>query len=148
MPPARDQGFTLIEMMVVLAILGLVIGVVIMHGPLRSTGLDARAAAGVLAQTFRTARATAIAKATTVAVAIDPERREFSADGGQIHKFANSVGVEVLPPARKGPGDVRLITFSPDGSASGGGVALTVGHRHLDVEVEWLTGRVKVTDAP
>lgn len=145
---ARQLGFTLIEMLVVIAILGVVIGVVVSHGPLRSTGLEARAAAGVLAQTFRNARATAMAKSTIVTVAVDPDRREFSADNGPIHVFARGVGVELLPPALKGPGDIGLIKFSPDGSASGGGVALTVGHRHLRVEVEWLTGRVKVSDAP
>ncbi len=144
----HQHGFTLIEMLVVLAILGAVIGVVVAHGPVHSAGLEARAAAGALAQTFRAARATAMAKSTTVTVAIDPANREFSADNGPVSRFARGVAVEVLPPAIKGPGDVRLIKFSPDGSATGGGVSLGVGHRHIQILIDWLSGQVKVSNAP
>jgi general secretion pathway protein H len=143
----RQHGFTLIEMLVVIAIMGLVIGVVVMHGPMRSTGLEARAAAGALAQTFRSARATAISHSETVTVAIDPVRREFSADNGPVRRFAAGVTVEVLPPAIKGPDGAMLIKFSPDGSSTGGGVSLGVGHRHLRIEIDWLPGQVKVSDA-
>jgi hypothetical protein len=118
------------------------------HGPPRSVGLQARAAAGALAATFRTARAAAIERATTVNVAIDPARREFAADGAPIRSFAPGFTITVLPPTLPGPRDVRLIRFAPDGSASGGGVALGIGHRRLLVEVDWLTGQVAVHDVP
>jgi general secretion pathway protein H len=133
---------------VVVAIMGLLIGVVVFHGPPRSAGLQTRAAAGALVQTFRTARAAAIATGQNVNVAIDPQRRQFAADGGQVRYFARDVKVAVLPPALKGPGDVRLIRFSPDGSASGGGVELGIGTRKLLISVEWLTGQVSVANAP
>ena len=133
--PSRQHGFTLIEMLVVIAILGVVIGVVVSHGPLRSTGLEARAAAGVLAQTFRTAHATAMAKATTVTVAIDPPMRVFTADNGPVNRFAPNVTVEVL---REILGDDHLIQRA--------GAAIGLQRQHP--AVEWLTGQVRVTDAP
>jgi general secretion pathway protein H len=145
---ARDHGFTLIEILVVLAIMGAVIGIVVMRGPITSRGLQTRAAAGLLAQTLRQARAAAIERGRIVNVAIDPVRRNFATDGGPIHSMAPDVEVAVLPPALKGPGDVRVISFSPDGSASGGAILLGSATRRVQIGVEWLTGRVQVANAP
>jgi len=144
----RDGGFTLIEILVVLAIMGAVIGIVVMRGPVTSRGLQTRAAAGLLVQTLREARAQAIERSRTVNVAIDPVHRNFAADGGAIHTMAPGVEVTVLPPALKGPGDVRVISFAPDGSASGGAVVLGNAARRVQIDIEWLTGRVQVANAP
>lgn len=144
----RDDGFTLLEILVVIAIMGLVLGVLAAHGPPHLGGLQARAAAGALAETFRTARAAAIEQGVPVNVAIDPVRREFAADGAALRHFAPDVTVAVLPPTLPGPGTVRIIRFAPDGSATGGGVALGIGARRLAITVEWLTGKVQVRDAP
>jgi general secretion pathway protein H len=147
-PMRRDQGFTLIELLVVLAIMGLIIGVVVSHGPVHSRGLQTRAAAGALAQTFRSARAQAIDRAVTVTVAIDPEHHQFAADNGPIQTLAPGMAIAVLPPALKGPGDTGLIRFQPDGTTTGGEVLIGDGARRLRIDVDWLTGRVQVADAP
>jgi general secretion pathway protein H len=144
----RDHGFTLIEILVVLAIMGAVIGIGVMRGPVTNRGLQTRAAAGLLAQTLREARAQAIERSRIVNVAIDPVRRNFAADGGPVHIMAPDMQVAVLPPALKGPGDVRVIRFAPDGSASGGGIVLGSGTRRVKIDIEWLTGRVQVANAP
>jgi general secretion pathway protein H len=143
----RTDGFTLIEILVVLAIMGVVLGLIIGRGPMRSRGLEARAAAGALAQALRAARAQAIAADHDVGVAIDPARHVFAIDGGPVRLLAADLAVSVLPPALHGPGPVRLIRFSPDGSATGGEVVLGSGSHRLGVSVEWLTGRVSVADA-
>ena len=142
------KGFTLIEILVVLAILGVVLGLVIGRGPMRSQGLETRAAAGAIAQTLRSARAEAIATDHDVSVAIDPARHLFAVDRKPPRSLAPDLAVSVLPPALHGPGAVRLIRFSADGSATGGEVLLGAGRHRLGVSVEWLTGRVTVADAP
>ena len=144
----REDGFTLIEILVVVAIMGVVIGIFVSRGPIRSQALQTRAAAGLLAQTLREARAAAIEHSEIVAVAIDPVQRSFAMDQGPVHHLAASTEVTVLPPSFKGRGDVRVIRFSPDGSASGGGVILGTGTRRVRIDVEWLTGRVQVANAP
>ena len=54
-------GFTLIEVLVVLVILGLTIALIVSRGPARSTGFDLRATAGSVAQQLRLTRSEAIA---------------------------------------------------------------------------------------
>ncbi len=144
----RDSGFTLIEILVVLAILGVALGLIIGRGPMNSRGLESRAAAGALAQTLRAARAQAIAADHDVAVAIDPPRHEFAMDGGPRRRLAADMAITIMPGALRGPGAIRLIRFSADGSASGGQVLLGSGRQRLGISVEWLTGRVSVADAP
>jgi general secretion pathway protein H len=143
----RQAGFTLIEILVVLAILGVVLGLIIGRGPMNSSGLQTRAAAGALAQTFRAARAQAIATDHDVAVAIDPARHLFAMDHGPVRMLSPDLTIAVLPPSLPGPGTTRLIRFAPDGSATGGSVVFGSGHRKLAISVEWLTGKVSVADA-
>jgi general secretion pathway protein H len=144
----RQAGFTLIEILVVLAIMGVVLGIVLGRGPMNSRGLQTRAAAGALAQTLRAARAQAIATDHDVSVAIDPARHVFAMDHGPERLVARDLALAIVPPVLPGPGSVRLIRFSPDGSATGGGVLLGTGRRRIGVRVEWLTGKVSVADAP
>jgi len=148
MSRTADDGFTLLELVVVLAVMGAVIGIVISRGPAHSIGLQTRAAAGILAQTLRTARAAAIDGARDVTVVIDPPHRSFNAEGGPMHVLAPGVALGFLPPALKGPRDTGLIRFSPDGSATGGEILLGSGVRRVRIDVQWLTGQVQVANAP
>ncbi|HEY4174844.1 MAG TPA: GspH/FimT family pseudopilin, partial [Rhodopila sp.] len=69
--PNRQSGFTLIEMVVVLVVLGLALGLVIARGPMHSATLDARTAARQLAQALRLARSRAIMSDRPVLVRVD-----------------------------------------------------------------------------
>src|SRR5260370_35628493 len=66
-----QRGFTLIEMIVVVAIMGLVLAMVAARGPLGLHTLTARAAANELATGFRQARARPTADNRPVPVSID-----------------------------------------------------------------------------
>ena len=141
------NGFTLIEILVVVAIIAVVMGVLIGRGPVRSHGLETRAAAGALAQALRAARAQAIAVDHDVTVVIDPVRHVFAADNSPISRIDPGTALVVRPPALMGPGQAARIVFSADGSSTGGDIVLGTGKRRLDVSVEWLTGKVSVADA-
>jgi general secretion pathway protein H len=130
--PARAAGFTLMEMLVVLVILGLMLGLVLTRGPMRSRRLDLDAAARTLADSLRLARAQAIARNQVVSVPVGP---------GAV--WPAGIAAPRLPAdiAVAGSG---AIVFAPDGSSSGGTVTLATEGRRVQVEVNWLTGRVAV----
>lgn len=137
-----EAGFTLLEMTIVLIILGLALGLVALRGPIRSRGLELRAATQQLAQTLRAARAEAIAGDHAVEVALQPGG--YSVGVGRFHPlpgFALSA-TTLLGTAQPG------IRFAADGSSSGGLVALDDGARRARIAVDWLTGRVRIADAP
>ncbi len=134
MPAAdkRPNGFTLIEMIVVLIIIGLVGGLVLTRAPTRGGTADLQAATSLVVGTLRLARTRAIAVNRPVPVRID------AADA------AVQLGAD---PVRRLPPGIRIaggpaILFRPDGSSSGGTVDLAGRASAARVAVSWLTGRV------
>ena len=130
--PARN-GFTLIEMIVVLVILGLVGGLVLTHAPQRGGTLDLRAATSLVTGTLRTARSRAMVADRSVPVRFDAAALQLGTD-----------------PSRPLPPGIRIATaaailFRPDGSSSGGTVDLTGRADTAHIAVNWLTGRIAVS---
>ena len=136
-PHGAEAGFTLIEIMVVLAILGMMVGLIVARGPARSPTLDLQAAAANVARTLRTARVHAITFNRPVNVVFDARGNSISVDG-----MARPVPAGIA--FHGAPG----IRFSPDGSSSGGRIELAAGERRQLVGVDWLTGRVSIGSLP
>ena len=132
-------------MIVVLAVLGMVAGLVLARGPPRSAALEMRAAANVVAQALRVARTRAIVSNQRVMVALDPRAATLRIGAGLPRSLPPGVAMSVTTTADLA--GVRAgIAFLPDGSSSGGRVELATGARHMQVGVDWLTGRVSVAD--
>lgn len=141
-----QAGFTLLEMLVVIVLLGLALGIVLQRGPVRSPAVELRAVAGEMARTLRQARAQAVATNRTVAIRFDLPGHAYAVDSGERRALPAALSIRftsVTPGARTGgaPG----IGFAPDGSSSGGFIAFGEGARTVDVTVDWLTGRVGVS---
>jgi general secretion pathway protein H len=142
-----QAGFTLIEVLVVLVILGLTVALVLARGPARSPRLEARAAASEVAQTLRLGRSRAIADDRPAAVTLDVSSHWLTLDG--VRQAALPVALPLAALMADGSRPRRAVfEFASDGSATGGTVALGSGARRLLVTVDWLTGRVDVVDAP
>jgi general secretion pathway protein H len=141
----REAGFTLIELLVAISIAGLFIAVIAMHGKPRSAGLEANATASELAGALREARARAIVHNRPVALTLDVASRQWKIDGQPPHAVPPQFRMSVLTVQGQARGDRAAIVFEPDGSSTGGQVAFNDGLRKFAVNVDWLTGSVRVT---
>jgi len=143
-----ERGFTLIEMIVVVAIMGLVLAMVATRGPLGLHTLTARSAANALASGFRQARARAIADNRPVAVSIDLAGHRWRIGADKPTELPRDLAIAVLTVAGQSAGGTAAdIRFLPDGSSTGGRVELQDGRRRMRIGVDWLNGRVSVGDA-
>jgi general secretion pathway protein H len=142
-----DSGFTLLEMLVVLVILGLMVGLVVTRGPPRSAALDLRAAAAEMAQALRGARARAIATNRRVDFRLDVAGHVFAVDGGTARALPASLALSMTAASGETVGRTEAIAFAPDGSSTGGRIDVAEGARIMRVEVDWLTGRVRIAEA-
>ena len=145
---ARASGFTLIEILVVLSILGFALVLVIGYGPPVSRGLDLRGSAAALASGLRLARSEAIVRNQQVTFDLDLAGHRFRSGSGKVRQLPPRLAIELLTIAgerRKGAtGDIR---FNPDGSSTGGRISIADGGYTMMIGVDWLTGRVSVADA-
>lgn len=143
----REGGFTLIEMLAVVAVLGLAVAIIAGRGPVRSPGLDARGAADQVARALRLARSQAIATNSDVAFTLDAARRGFRVGNGPWQALPPTVTLGITAPNDPAPDPtVGRIVFAHDGGATGGQVRVGTGTATLTVRVDWLSGRVMVGD--
>jgi general secretion pathway protein H len=143
---SRAQGFTLVEMLIVLGIMALILAIAIPQIDLGLVSTQAQGAADEIAATLRATRAEAIAQGQPVDFVIDLERGAFGG-GGRAYQVAATEGLQIALYTSDGAvanatrGSIR---FYPDGGSTGGGITLKVGARLFVVAVDWLGGAVSV----
>jgi len=123
-----QKGFTLIEMIVVMAILATSAVILLQLGPQKRPALQVREAASTVSQTLRLGRSRAIAADRAVTVALDLATHALTLDGTKRATLAASLQLAANPVA----GRTALFVFAPDGSL------------RQTIAVDWLTGRVGV----
>ena len=144
----RARGFTLVELMLVLAIVAL--ATLLGAGAIGRgmEGLRLRSAANGIAAQLRFTRAQALATGEPQRFTIDPAAHAWTAPKGRhgelpVHASVAFIGArEVQPSAGEG-----AVVFFPDGAATGGRVRLRQGDATWQVDVAWLTGQVAVSRA-
>ena len=145
---ASARGFTLIELLVVLAILSMALVFLPPLFPAGVSTVSLKGAARDLATGLRYARSRAITQNNEMAVTIDVDRRTYAIEKDVPSKRLPKGAEIVLTTAqseRVGISGGR-IRFFADGSSTGGRITIGYEARRYHVTVDWLTGRVAVTD--
>src|SRR5258708_6736960 len=142
-----SAGFTLIEMIMVLAILGMTLALFTAYRSPWSGTLSANGAASQLAADLRLARSQAIAGNRPVLVIVDLPGHQYRVGAGDVRLIPGELRIELLTIANERQSErVGDIRFNPDGSSTGGRIVLVDSHRRIDIGVDWLTGRVSIAD--
>jgi general secretion pathway protein H len=144
-----ERGFTLLELLVVLAIIGVMLAFVPGFMLRGQPGMDVDVAARSIADALRQARSQAVLQNREQLFALDVEERLFRA-GGQRAPVQIDRGIEVTFQSARSElmsEAIGQIRFFPDGSATGGRIGLTLDGRRAEVAVDWLTGLISVEHA-
>jgi general secretion pathway protein H len=144
----RQQGFTLLEMMVVLVIAAIAYAV-LLSAPLgKASAADLKAAARTLASGLRQAQTTAMATRKDAVLTIDVESREYVTTLDTTpRKLPENLELKLYAAQSEVSSERRgSIRFYPDGSSTGGRITVAAGERKYLVDVDWLTGRVSINE--
>jgi general secretion pathway protein H len=140
-------GFTLIELIVTLAVLGLALVLITGYQAPWSSAFGLRGTAAELASGLRLARSQAIVGNRPVALDLDLAGHRYQVGDDPPHALPAKLSIALLTIAGENRGRTRGdIRFNPDGSSTGGRISLAEGPRRIAVGVDWLTGRVTVAD--
>jgi general secretion pathway protein H len=144
----RPRGVTLLELLIVMALMAILAGVVMpMFGGGVST-TELRSSARQIAAGLRSARSEALAQRRETFLVLDVAGKRFKVDQDpREHKLPSGVDLKLFT-AQNDLVDASTgaIRFFPDGGSNGGRITIAAGTRKYEVDVDWLTGRVAILD--
>ena len=141
-------GFTILELVVVLAVLALVVA---LAAPRFARGIQAAAldsTARELLAGLKYTRSHAVSEHDEAVFYLNLEDRWFRLPGSdRRHGVPENLDMDLVTVESERDGEVGgAIRFFPDGSSTGGRVSLVVGERKRHVDVDWMGGRVRILD--
>jgi general secretion pathway protein H len=143
---SRQDGYILLEIVCVLAIIGLLAAIILPAIPRATSRARLEGYAVATAALLNGDRIAALRRRVRVETLIDAQARTIqSGADGHIVQLPADVRLDALLAARcyDRPAGVT-IDFFPSGESCGGVVALTRGGVGYEVRVNWLTGGVDV----
>jgi len=145
---SKIRGFTLIELSVVLLIVVLgftVIGINISSG---SQSAQLKAAARDLVSALRYARGQALISHQEVAVAINLAENSYKVSNrDKNYHLPKAIELTLVIAQDELKNDeIGPIRFYADGSSSGGRITLEWGNLSYRIDVNWLSGKIEISD--
>jgi general secretion pathway protein H len=141
LPKLAPSGFTLVELLIVLAIMAAVTALFLPRLLTGTAGAELREATHEMTAALAETRSLAIARNRVASVVIDPATRRYR-EPGREHHISDRVSIAWHNVAAAGnDGDQVAIYFFPDGSSSGGEIDFAAGIARAAVTIDWFTGR-------
>lgn len=140
----RQRGFTLLEMLVVILLIGLAAGLLGLGVRQGLLAAKERRAVAQMVDALRSTRAGAVISGATARTEFDLQGMTFQAPGRALQRWPAELHVTLHTAEQVG----SAIEFYPDGSSTGGNLLLANGTRRWRIDVGWLTGSVQSKALP
>jgi general secretion pathway protein H len=144
--PTGERGFALIEMLCVLAIIGMLAAIILPAIPRATSRSKLQSYAVETAALLKADRNAALRWQIQVTTLVDAERRSIrSGVTGKTIRLPNDVTVDTALASRCAERPAgRSIDFFPSGMSCGGTIALARPGMGFEIRVNWLTGGVEI----
>jgi len=143
---AAENGSSLVELLVVLAILALMAAIALPGTPILGRGPSLTLVAADMAARLRAARLMAIAQNRDIAFTLDTDKRAYGVAGiiaPQTVPATIELSITTARTLIRENKETELVFFS-DGTSSGGTIRLADQRQSVAIGVEWLTGAVHI----
>ena len=142
---ARRAGFSLVEVIVVMLMLALVASVVAINVTRSLKSTKIRAVSRDLVAAMKYTRGQAIAKGEAQRISFNLQERSYQAPGKKVVKIPADMELGLYTADSEIVDDDHAsIRFFSDGSSTGGRITLRYKGREWRINVNWLTGEIRV----
>ncbi|MBU6199506.1 MAG: GspH/FimT family pseudopilin [Xanthomonadaceae bacterium] len=143
MPRTRQHGFTLIELVAVIVLIGIALSVVSLSFSKSMSSAKIQAATRDLVAALRYTRGQAIVTGKQAALDLDIQSNTYQAPGRPLMKLPKDMHLVLLTADSEQTSTTSgRIRFFPDGASTGGHISVRLGEREWRINVSWLTGEV------
>ena len=140
------NGFTLVELLVVMLLAGLLVALVPAAFKRVLPGLELKSSVRELAAVFREARSQAILDNRETVIGIDVQEKIYRT-GDKTFAIPQGFELALFTAESETLSDSSgQIRFFPDGTSTGGRVTLKANEQTYYIVVDWLSGRVEIVD--
>ena len=147
-PSRKTDGFTLIELLIVIVIVAMMAGVVGSNIGSGNQSTVLKGAGREVASALRFARGHAMTHRKESIFQFDLEQNSYRITGKKkLYKLSKEIEVTLdVAQSQIQDGTQGAIRFFPDGSSTGGRVTLEIAENKRQLDVNWLTGQVEISE--
>jgi general secretion pathway protein H len=144
----RTRGFTLIETVLVVGLVAIALTFAVALIDAGLPGQQLRSSARELAAQLRFARAQAVATGSQTVFQIDTRSRAWQGPKRHSGTIPGAIAIEATVASSERPEpQIAAIRFFPEGAATGGRIVLRHDRAAWQIDVDWLTGEVRLSRA-
>jgi general secretion pathway protein H len=150
MTQTQERGFTLLEMVCVIALIAMLVTVLLPFVPRHTSRARLQAFALEAATLLKADRNAAIRRQAEVSTLVDAHSRAIrSGATAQTLRIPDDVRLDAsLPQTCRQRAALSAISFFADGMSCGGTIALARFDTAYEIRVNWLTGRIEIVSRP
>ncbi len=141
---ATEKGFTLVELLAVLAIISIALAAFTLNGRGGTDTAKFRATLVNAAAAITDARVRAMKDAKETVFLVDVKARVLGSESQRIELPQGVALSATLAQSGLQRGGSAGIRFFPEGTSSGGTLAFTHRGKTFEIRVNWLTGNVSI----
>jgi general secretion pathway protein H len=143
----HERGFTLLEMVCVIALIAMLVAVLLPFVPRQTSRSRLQAFALEAATLLKADRNAAIRRQAEVSTLVDAHSRAIrSGATARTLRIPDDVRFDAMLPqrCRQRAAALSAISFFADGMSCGGTIALARFDTAYEIRVNWLTGRIEI----